>query len=322
MACICIAFRSAAFGKHQTHTIDGFHNARDRAHPPRQRLSARKPALWRVFSWRRQPRPSVRRAGRTRRRFARAPKSWPLFGPRVEQAPRMLCWRRAQRVHGDRPHRLARSARHADAPAGRRRGRAARRRRAFGARRAADGLCADCCCRGCNCGACITCARTKAAAAPPLPPHTHRTLTPTHEKTNKASVAMRLPFRCGDYTDFYASRHHAANCGTMLRGMANALPPSWCVRGWWRRVVLLMGGVSSCCAAKACIALVRRVHNPRHHHNPQTPTPLQKNQNKRQGCTCRSATTAARRPSSPRACRCTAPGAVWLAACCVRHAAR
>ena len=41
---------------------------------------------------------------------------------------------------------------------------------------------------------------------------------------------MGLPFRCGDYTDFYASRHHATNCGQMLRGIDNALPPSWCVR--------------------------------------------------------------------------------------------
>jgi fumarylacetoacetase len=31
----------------------------------------------------------------------------------------------------------------------------------------------------------------------------------------------------GDYTDFYASRDHATNVGTMLRGPENALPASW-----------------------------------------------------------------------------------------------
>jgi fumarylacetoacetase len=30
-----------------------------------------------------------------------------------------------------------------------------------------------------------------------------------------------------EYTDFYASRHHATNVGTMFRGPENALPPNW-----------------------------------------------------------------------------------------------
>lgn len=34
----------------------------------------------------------------------------------------------------------------------------------------------------------------------------------------------------GDYTDFYSSRQHATNVGTMFRGKENALMPNWCVR--------------------------------------------------------------------------------------------
>jgi len=38
---------------------------------------------------------------------------------------------------------------------------------------------------------------------------------------------MHLPVHIGDYTDFYASREHAANVGTMFRGKENALMPNW-----------------------------------------------------------------------------------------------
>ena len=38
---------------------------------------------------------------------------------------------------------------------------------------------------------------------------------------------MQLPFAIGDYTDFYASRQHATNVGTMFRGAENALMPNW-----------------------------------------------------------------------------------------------
>ena len=41
-------------------------------------------------------------------------------------------------------------------------------------------------------------------------------------------VTMHLPALIGDYTDFYLSREHATNCGTMLRGTQNALNPNWC----------------------------------------------------------------------------------------------
>jgi len=41
------------------------------------------------------------------------------------------------------------------------------------------------------------------------------------------SVKMVLPAKIGDYTDFYSSREHATNVGTMFRGKDNALMPNW-----------------------------------------------------------------------------------------------
>ncbi len=43
----------------------------------------------------------------------------------------------------------------------------------------------------------------------------------------QTAVEMLLPAAIGDYTDFYSSREHAANVGTMLRGADNALMPNW-----------------------------------------------------------------------------------------------
>lgn len=40
-------------------------------------------------------------------------------------------------------------------------------------------------------------------------------------------VEMLLPVKIGDYTDFYSSREHATNVGTMFRGKDNALQPNW-----------------------------------------------------------------------------------------------
>ncbi len=40
-------------------------------------------------------------------------------------------------------------------------------------------------------------------------------------------VKLHLPVNIGDYTDFYASREHATNVGTMFRGKENALMPNW-----------------------------------------------------------------------------------------------
>jgi fumarylacetoacetase len=43
----------------------------------------------------------------------------------------------------------------------------------------------------------------------------------------RANVEMLLPADIGDYTDFYSSREHATNVGTMLRGPDKALMPNW-----------------------------------------------------------------------------------------------
>jgi fumarylacetoacetase len=41
------------------------------------------------------------------------------------------------------------------------------------------------------------------------------------------TVTNHLPVEIGDYTDFYASKEHATNVGTMFRGKDNALMPNW-----------------------------------------------------------------------------------------------
>ncbi len=42
-----------------------------------------------------------------------------------------------------------------------------------------------------------------------------------------AASTLHMPFAVSEFTDFYASRHHARNVGTMFRGPENALPPNW-----------------------------------------------------------------------------------------------
>ena len=42
-----------------------------------------------------------------------------------------------------------------------------------------------------------------------------------------AEARLHLPVFVRSFTDFYASRHHASNVGTMFRGPDNALPPNW-----------------------------------------------------------------------------------------------
>merc|ERR1711998_64666 len=42
-----------------------------------------------------------------------------------------------------------------------------------------------------------------------------------------SECTMHLPAKIGDYTDFYASREHATNVGTMFRDPNNALLPNW-----------------------------------------------------------------------------------------------
>ena len=38
---------------------------------------------------------------------------------------------------------------------------------------------------------------------------------------------LHMPFVISEFTDFFASYHHAKNVGTMFRGPENALPPNW-----------------------------------------------------------------------------------------------
>lgn len=45
--------------------------------------------------------------------------------------------------------------------------------------------------------------------------------------TPLSDAKLTWPFRLNEYTDFYASLHHATNVGTMFRGPENALPPNW-----------------------------------------------------------------------------------------------
>ena len=44
---------------------------------------------------------------------------------------------------------------------------------------------------------------------------------------DQADVRMHLPFQVAEYTDFYASRNHAFNVGSMFRSPETALPPNW-----------------------------------------------------------------------------------------------
>ncbi|MCF6304926.1 MAG: fumarylacetoacetase [Rhodobacteraceae bacterium] len=42
-----------------------------------------------------------------------------------------------------------------------------------------------------------------------------------------ADATMFMPFLVAEFTDFYASKHHATHVGTLFRGAENALPPNW-----------------------------------------------------------------------------------------------
>ncbi len=42
-----------------------------------------------------------------------------------------------------------------------------------------------------------------------------------------ADATLFMPFLVAEYTDFYASKHHATNVGTLFRGAENALPANW-----------------------------------------------------------------------------------------------
>jgi fumarylacetoacetase len=43
----------------------------------------------------------------------------------------------------------------------------------------------------------------------------------------RSAVRMVLPAKIGDYTDFYSSKEHATNVGSLFRDPANALLPNW-----------------------------------------------------------------------------------------------
>jgi len=43
----------------------------------------------------------------------------------------------------------------------------------------------------------------------------------------RTDVTLHLPVDVGDYTDFYSSKQHATNVGTMFRGAENALKDNW-----------------------------------------------------------------------------------------------
>lgn len=44
---------------------------------------------------------------------------------------------------------------------------------------------------------------------------------------NLDEIEMQLPVQIGDYTDFYSSKEHATNVGSMFRDLNNALLPNW-----------------------------------------------------------------------------------------------
>jgi len=51
--------------------------------------------------------------------------------------------------------------------------------------------------------------------------HVAQVLIPLNE------IELQLPVQVGDYTDFYSSKEHATNVGTMFRDPNNALLPNW-----------------------------------------------------------------------------------------------
>lgn len=44
---------------------------------------------------------------------------------------------------------------------------------------------------------------------------------------NQVDITLHMPIQVGDYTDFYSSKEHATNVGTMFRDPDNALLPNW-----------------------------------------------------------------------------------------------
>ena len=44
---------------------------------------------------------------------------------------------------------------------------------------------------------------------------------------NQSDIKLHMPIQVGDYTEFYSSKEHATNVGTMFRDPDNALLPNW-----------------------------------------------------------------------------------------------
>ena len=40
-------------------------------------------------------------------------------------------------------------------------------------------------------------------------------------------IEMRMPIKVSEYTDFYSSKNHAFNMGSIIRGTENAIHPNW-----------------------------------------------------------------------------------------------
>ena len=69
-------------------------------------------------------------------------------------------------------------------------------------------------------------ARTRERIAGLLSDERHRPAVEPH-LTPLDEVTLHLPFEVADYVDFYASEHHAAALGRILRPGSDPLPPNW-----------------------------------------------------------------------------------------------
>ncbi len=129
-----------------------------------------------------------------------------------------------------------------------------------------------------------------------------------HFCKSQDAVEMLLPATIGDYTDFYASKEHAINVGSMFRDAKNALNPNWCVPDTAATLAARPRAAASaliyhhsvCCA----YAIWNRNHTRRQCLNFDATVHAA-------GTTCRLRTTAARRPSCHRARRCGGRAARW-----------
>jgi fumarylacetoacetase len=81
-------------------------------------------------------------------------------------------------------------------------------------------------------GVSIPCHGPTAGGVDAAAPGSRRCWTPgaktgTCRLSGRADVEMQMPVRIRGFTDFYASREHATNVGSMFRDPENALLPNW-----------------------------------------------------------------------------------------------